>query len=231
MYSTCTYAMAHQKRSASTLPPIAELISGAKKHKSSVKQIQELTEKLAQVELDEVPMEYVGNLSQGQVITWLFCKYGVDAVVSVCRALNAVPGEVTEAQRLKFVKEQYVGDESEVAGLTKFVIQACPGVIDVLTMKDSPLILAPPVSCCFDCEQRLVSHHTCAVRCFATTGLKVGRKVTLRCKDCRLIYGYSQFGNKGDLGFRFYPVEREYVEASDTSLFHRNLVELQCCLA
>ena len=44
-----------------------------------------------------------------------------------------------------------------------------------------------------------------------TVGVKKGSKITLRCIDCQLMYNYSMFGNKRELGFRYYPEARKIV--------------------
>ena len=44
-------------------------------------------------------------------------------------------------------------------------------------------------------------------------------------------YNYAQFGNKRRVGFQFYLVRQEYIEASDTVFIHRQMLEMQCCLA
>ena len=49
--------------------------------------------------------------------------------------------------------------------------------------------------------------------------------------DARISYNYCQFGSKKSMGFRFYPMQREYIEATDTSYFEQSHTEFQCCLA
>ena len=49
-----------------------------------------------------------------------------------------------------------------------------------------------------------------------------GRKFTLRCTRCKLLYNYAQYGNKHELGFRYYPFQRDFVEASDTTYMERS---------
>ena len=183
----------------STLPSLEMLVGQAKRHKSAVKELHDCCERLAEMNADELPMNCLSKLSDDEKICWLFSKYGSTTVVNVCKALKAVPVTVTDAQHLKFVQEISGINEEKVIILVKFITEACPGLIDMFTFQDFPLILAPPVTHCYDCEQRLVSNHTCQVRCFTTEGLRVAMKVTLRCKDCKLAYNYSQFGSKEGL--------------------------------
>ena len=77
----------------------------------------------------------------------------------------------------------------------------------------------------------LVSYHQCQVKYYTTLGARKAGKITLRCVDCQLLYNYSQFGNKRELGFRYYPEACRTVEATDTVYFQRELLEFQCSLA
>ena len=45
------------------------------------------------------------------------------------------------------------------------------------------------------------------------------------------VQAFLQFGNKHKLGFRHYPIQRDFVEASDMAYIDRNLLEFQCSLA
>ena len=92
-------------------------------------------------------------------------------------------------------------------------------------------MLGPPTCVCYECGSNLVSYHQCQVRYYTTVGVKKGSKITLRCIDCQLMYNHSMFGNKRELGFRYYPEARKIVEATDTVYFQRELLEFQCSLA
>ena len=82
-----------------------------------------------------------------------------------------------------------------------------------------------------NCDQNLVLNHVTDIKIYSLAGVEAGRKVTLRCKRCKLSYNYSQFGNKHDLGFKHYPEPRKYIEVSDQVYFDRDLHEFQCSLA
>ena len=56
-------------------------------------------------------------------------------------------------------------------------------------------------------------------------------KNRLRCLSCRVLYNYSQFGDKHGIGFRFYDECQEMVEVTDGVMFERQLLEYQCSLA
>ena len=87
------------------------------------------------------------------------------------------------------------------------------------------VILSPPVHRSYECQQYLSPYYSCQVRCYTRTGAMHDRKFTLRCTR-KLLYNYAQYGNKHELGFRYYPFQRDFVEASGTTYMERNLLEL-----
>ena len=116
----------------------------------------------------------------------------------------------------------------EVSSLVNLLQDCC---CDGFCDTDTTVVLTPPAVQCLDCERTLVTNHVTKVRCYTCTGASFATKITLRCKHCSISYNYSQFGKKSENGFRYYPVMQEYVEASDTVFVHRQLLEMQCCLA
>ena len=56
----------------SELPPVSELISQAKKHRSVVKEVRNSCERLAEASLGEVPSESICKLSESDKVCWLF---------------------------------------------------------------------------------------------------------------------------------------------------------------
>ena len=85
--------------------------------------------------------------------------------------------------------------------------------------------------CVINAAVILFSTTQCHVQCFSTSGFEHAMKITLRCLHCGLFYNYAQFGNKREVGFRFYQEPREYIEANDAVFFHRKLFQFQCSLA
>ena len=85
-------------------------------------------------------------------------------------------------------------------------------------------ILAPPISNCLKCKSPLLAQNKmCTVTAFSLQkGGESAMKLSCRCKDCKLNYGYSMFGNAEE-GFHFYEVQRPYVEASDDVFLDRSL--------
>ena len=93
-------------------------------------------------------------------------------------------------------------------------------------------VIAPPTPVCYECGCRLVQYHSCEVRVYRISGaVTATTKITLRCTTCCLVYNYSHFGNKHQLGFRHYPTAQPLIEATDGVYFERNLMELQCSLS
>ena len=92
-------------------------------------------------------------------------------------------------------------------------------------------ILAPPVTNCCKCKSLLVAQNNiCTVTVFSAVSVKTAMKLSLRCKDCKLNYGYSMFGNI-EKGYHFYKEKRPCVEASDEVFMERSLCLFQVSLA
>jgi len=82
----------------STLPSLDMLVGQAKRHKSTMKELHDCCERLAEMNADEMPMKCLSKLSDDETICWLFLKYESTTVVNVCKGLKAVPVTVTDAQ-------------------------------------------------------------------------------------------------------------------------------------
>lgn len=92
-------------------------------------------------------------------------------------------------------------------------------------------ILAPPVNTCTNCSKSLSTHNKmCSVTVFSMTTIKTAMKLSLRCPDCEINFGYSMFGNVNK-GYRFYDEQRPYVEASDEVFLERSMCFFQISLA
>jgi len=92
-------------------------------------------------------------------------------------------------------------------------------------------ILAPPISNCLKCKSPFISQNKmCTVTVFSNQKVKSAMKLSCRCKDCKLNYGYSMFGNAEE-GLHFYQVQRPYVETSDDVFLERSLRLFQASLA
>ena len=204
------------------LPSFADMLQASKKKKGLMSSVKGALITLANTDLLELSEAEILKLSEGEILCWLYEKFDV-GVVDKIRALYSY-GSSISPQWIKIV-----------SGLINFEQELLEKILSLLQPKfendEVPLILSPPISTCFDCGCTLVSNHVTAIRVYTLRGFKAGTKFTLRCKSCNIYYNYANFGNKRDFGFRYYPTERHYVEASDTVYFSRNILHLQCSLA
>lgn len=173
------------------------------------------------------------NVPEATKVVWLVTKYGFKTVNTLCQTMKAIPSVLTRQQRLALINTSVDLDlrPSEIEEVADFIENQCPSLANESGSEHTPSVFAPPVGCCLKCSQELVAYHSCKVRYFTCTGAVEATKVTLRCVPCRLLYNYSQFGDKHNDGFRYYPVARPAVEITDGQLIDRNLLEFQCCLA
>lgn len=222
---------AKRKRSESTLPSLDTLFKQEEKRRKCSKDLVEHFEALSVIEFNSTDLSQLENIPEGAKICWLFSKYSVDTIMKVCRCESLFPVGMTETQRKENIASQ-AGVSVQVASfLQEFVREQCPSLLTAVMDSSCDLVLGPPTASCYQCGSGLVQYHQCSVKCYSTQGFQAAQKITLRCKECKLLYNYSHFGNKRELGFRFYPDARDYVEAKDTVLIHRQLLELQCNLA
>ena len=114
---------------------------------------------------------------------WLVAKYGFEQVHMLCQAIKNTPSVLTHHQRLEFINAQATSCKfpaSELEQLVGYIENQCPGLINCQQdAGESPVILAPPVHCCYECNQELVAYHSCKVRYFTCTGAVDATKVTL----------------------------------------------------
>ena len=175
--------------------------------------------------LDECDM---GELDLSEKATLAVAKHSLSAVVKSIKLMRSMPPTLGR-QRKTIISSDCNISVDEVSSLVNLLEDHCH--CDGFCDADVSIVLTPPAIECFDCERTLVTNHITKVRCYTCTGASFATKITLRCKHCSLSYNYSQFGNKSEKGFRYYPLRQEYVEASDTVFVHRQLLEMQCSLA
>ena len=97
--------------------------------------------------------------------------------------------------------------------LIEFIESQCPSLIETFKYVTPVTVLAPPVSTCYDCDEDLVAYHECDVNLYTDQGVRNVQKITLRSTH-NLLYQY-EYGDKNNRNFRFYPSQRDAVEASD----------------
>ena len=91
-------------------------------------------------------------------------------------------------------------------------------------------ILTPPISNCIKWKSQLISQNKMStVTVFSNQKGKSAMKLSCRCKDCKLKYGYSMFGNAEE-DFHFYEVQHPYAVASDDVFLDRSLCLFQVSL-
>ena len=204
-----------------------ELLANSKAAKRSIKTTFGALQSL---DLFECAKELTEKLSEDEKLAWLIARFGWKSVISVGECIRSFPTSLTESQWSSFFAKIYP-DISAHQRISSFLVDHCPAFISVSTntMVD---ILAPPTRLCLpECGSPLTSYHTCEAELYTLSGLKLATKVTLRCQPCKLLYNYSQYGNKSELGFRYYPQMQPRVEVTDKTFIERQLLEFQCNLA
>ena len=196
------------------------------------------------------------SVTEDECVAWLIVKYGWQAVSHVARLHGEVPSTLTHRQRLQSIVDLSSGllSINQVNRILSVMDLACPSLHR--DCEPSIRILAPPVQECVECGNGLTAYHECSGRVYGVAGVKETKKVTLRCQKCKLLYNYSQYGDKHQVklncycimistlsssacvytfgiqrGFRYYYTPREYVEVTDTVFFEKRLLEFQCSLA
>ncbi len=158
--------------------------------------------------------------------------YGLSSVFKLVSCINVLPISLTSHQKTVYISQSTGIPTEGVNAMLSLIEESCPGILNCFASSvNLPVVIAPPVRECFECGQRLVSNHKCKVRLYQRDGVTIADKVTLRCVKCRLIYNPTQFGNKSDVGFRYYESTGQIVEATDGVCISRSLVELHCSLA
>ena len=87
----------------------------------------------------------------------------VEQVHMLFQAMNNTPSVLTHQQRLEFINAQSTSVKfpaSELEQLVGYIENQCPDLIkSQQDAGESPVILGPPVRCCYECDQELVAYH------------------------------------------------------------------------
>ena len=140
-------------------------------------------------------------------------KYGFNVVCTCASGLTQLPTSLPQSYLLNVLSQETGLPRSGVATLCNILKDHCSNLLAGTVwpnVADLPKMIAPGVDECIQCGSNLVSYHSCNVTCYTFRGPADFTKVTLRCQNCGILYNYSQFGNKNEMGFRFYPIQREY---------------------
>lgn len=222
---------AKPKRKKSLLPSLEDLQSDAKRYKATSKNVHDFCKSLSEVDLFELPPGKLSKITKDEKLCWLISQYSFTVVAKVCSCIKSLPSVLSQQQKAAIIQEELPQLSMEtVKNMLSFVTSELSDAVGFFTSNEV-VILAPPVDHCYECQQLLSPCNSCQVRCYTRSGAMYGHKFTLRCIQCKLLYNYAQFGNKHELGFRYYPIQRDFIEASDTSYMERNLLEFQCALA
>lgn len=209
------------------MPSVSDLLKQSKRRKTALTSIKEACTILRSA-VDSLEDCDLSELDMSEKAILAVARHGLSAVVKGTKLMRCMPPTLGK-QRSTIIASDCNISIDEVSSLVNLLQDDCwcDGFCDT----DTTVVLTPPTVQCFDCERTLVTNHVTKVRCYTCTGASFATKITLRCKRCSISYNYSQFGKKSENGFRYYPIMQEYVEASDTVFVHRQLLEMQCCLA
>ena len=221
-------SVSKKRKVARDLPDPLELLASSKAAKKNVKAA---FSSLLSIDLLDCRNELLQNLSENEKLAWLIARFGWNAVSSVGECIRSFPISLTDSQRSSLFAKMspYVSAYEQISS---FLCDHCPSFLSMST-NDNVEILAPPTRICFECGSSLSSYHTCEAELYTLSGVKPATKVTLRCQPGKLLYNYSQFGNKSELGFRYYQENAANGggNRSDATFVERKLLEFQCNLA
>ena len=117
-------------------------------------------------EFVDVSRHDVGMLSEDELACWLVAKLGFLKTIKLFSAVNMVPESVTAKQRSEIVCQCCGISESEYDELKSLLDAICEKNIDPgVAVFEDPLVLAPPVHHCYDCDGHLTCNHITTVKC------------------------------------------------------------------
>ena len=170
--------------------------------------------------ISEISSINVGITADSQSVeVFLICRFGlkiVQEVVSMLSSARFLPGSVviSKVARILGICEP---DVKNVIHLFEKA-ESFNGSINTSKNEELNVILTPPTSICFDCQQQLVVNHApTEVRIYTLKGFVNGEKWSLRCNGCKSTYNYSKYGSRN--GWKMYPNQRTLVESSDCCFF------------
>ena len=154
--------------------------------------------------------EFCMDIPETGKICWVIAQYSFDVVMKIIHCEAILPVGLTEKQHNNIVSSRAGVSIEDADFVSNFIRNQCPSLGRAFKGASFEKVLGPPTSMCYKCSCDLVQYHQCHVRCFSTSGFEHAMKITLRCLHCGLFYNYAQFGNKREVGFRFYQEPREY---------------------
>ena len=133
---------------------------------------------------------------------WFIAKHGVNKFLTMCNVLQAIPATLSTEQRTKLLTVHVTAETESSAALLMHRTDIA-NMISYSTSKDMQTIIAPPVKECIKCGKSLSTSHSTDVTIYSMKGAHNGKKYTLRCKTCTLMYRYAHYGSSRD-GFVYY---------------------------
>ena len=193
-----------------TLPSISDLMGQSKKRKNAITSIQAC----AVLRSFDIGQCDIGELNQADKTSWVVAKHGLSTVIQSMKLIQAIPPTLV-GHRNEIIASDCEISTEEVSSFVHLLDES--GDTDTACSN----ILLLPVQKCVHYDRTLVTNHvTTSVKYYSLSGARFA-KITLRCKSCGITYNYTQFGDKRGVGFQFYPVRQEYIEASDTVFISR----------
>lgn len=99
------------------------------------------------------------QLTSEHLALCLIAKLGLRQVATLTTTLSSLPESLPPFDRAKYLRE--ITNMPEADSLCSFIQAHCPQLCQVFPQ--STLLLAPPVSTCFQCQRQLTSNHSCKV--------------------------------------------------------------------
>ena len=204
-----------------------ENLSGRKRKRSDLLEALEVVKNVRLSELSQLR-----NVLSKDDLLWLMQLKIPNALkfADIVRSMPQVMPQAAKKTVLSFYYRKLCRIEEEID------LESCVSLLLLCTDDRQPdvddvEILAPPVNNCINCGKSLKTQNKmCTVTVFSMNTVKTALKLSLRCQDCEINFGYSMFGNVSQ-GYRFYDEQRPYVEASDEVFLERSLCLLQISLA
>ena len=219
-----------KKKKPRLLPTLDELHSQRGADKAIATVIKTAVDRMRDTD-NVTSVERLRDLHPDNILVWLIAKHGSTTIFSLMKAFHSLPNSLTECQREAMLMQACPSgiSNNDLKMVCTILSELCTN--DLSTTPQPTYIMAPPTATCIECGDKLVAYHSCDVKYYSTKEVHYAKKFTLRCAKCCLLYNYSQYGDKHERGFRYYPQEQPAVEVTDTVYFDRQLLDWQCSLA
>lgn len=199
--------------------------------------IENALDTLRSISITEISEQDIQN--ESDLLALLTAKLGLNTLLTVRQLVKLLPpitpSKLAEQTIQEAMKETFAEGLSldEVAILKRLVLKcekflkfSPEEVIKSCSNRTRlPLycVLYPPTENCTVCGRRLsVNGKPTHATVFQLTGPIPAMKLTYKCQNCALNFGYAMYGNS-NAGYKYYDARRPYVEASNVSYLDRKL--------